>query len=159
MAKVVHRNWSDDHCNLSDTLTSILLLELCKNKINGYLERLTCTGPKCLHILYMYRLSKCKACSTNAHPHMHACMHVHMHAHTQAHAHIHLLPNTLFSSPSRTHMNAHTHTRTCTHTAAFLLLLLHQSNKVTLQPVHLTDCWFIFQCMLILTGKITEITG
>ena len=113
---MVHRNWSDDHCNLSDTLTSILLLQLCKNKNNGYLERLTCTGPKCLHILYMYRLSKCKACSTNAHPHMHACMHVHMHAHTQAHAHIHLLPNTLFSSPSRTHMNAHTHTHTHMHT-------------------------------------------
>ena len=28
VAKVVHRDWLDNHCNWSDTLPSILLLEL-----------------------------------------------------------------------------------------------------------------------------------
>ena len=38
---------------------------------NEYLERLTRTGPKRLHILYKYILSKFNAYSMNLHTHTH----------------------------------------------------------------------------------------
>ena len=43
--------------------------------MNQYLERLTRTGPKRLHVLYKYILSKFNAYNMNAHTHMHAHTH------------------------------------------------------------------------------------
>ena len=42
--------------------------------MNEYLERLTCTGPKHLHVIYKYILSKFNAYNINAHtpPQTHA---------------------------------------------------------------------------------------
>ena len=62
---------------------------------NEYLECLTCTGPKRLHILYEYILSKFNAYNMNAHTHPHThthtetctCMCVLMHTHTHTHSH------------------------------------------------------------------------
>ena len=68
------------------------------NNNNGYLESLNRTGPKRLHIFYMYILSKFNAYNTNAHAHTHT----HTHTHTRTHA--------------RTHAYTHTHTHTHTHT-------------------------------------------
>ena len=45
--------------------------------MNQYLERLTRTGPKRLHVLYKYILSKFNAYNMNAHTHMHAHTHTH----------------------------------------------------------------------------------
>ena len=45
------------------------------NNNNEYLERLTCTGPKRLHVLYKYILSKFNAYNMNAHTHTHARTH------------------------------------------------------------------------------------
>ena len=45
------------------------------NNNNEYLERLTHTGPKCLHVLYKYILSKFNAYNMNAHTHTHARTH------------------------------------------------------------------------------------
>ena len=42
------------------------------NNNNDYLERLTRTGPKRLHVLYKYTLSKFNAYNMNAHTHTHA---------------------------------------------------------------------------------------
>ena len=52
---------------------------------NEYLECLTCTGPKRLHVLYKYRLSNFNAYNMNAHTHMHA----HTQTYTRAHTHTH----------------------------------------------------------------------
>ena len=59
------------------------------NNNNEYLEHLTRPGPKRLHVLYKYILSK-----------FNAYTHTHKHARTQTH----------------THTRAHTHTQTHTHT-------------------------------------------
>ena len=59
------------------------------NNNNEYLEHLTCTGSKRLHVLYKYTLSK-----------FNACMHTHMHTHTDSHTHAH--------APARTHTHTHT---------------------------------------------------
>ena len=50
--------------------------------MNTYLERLTRTGPKHLHILYKYILSKFNAYNMNAHTHTHT------HTRTRTHTHI-----------------------------------------------------------------------
>ena len=52
------------------------------NNNNEYLERLTCTGPKCLHILTNTYLSKFNAYNMNAQTR--TCTHAH-NAHTQTH--------------------------------------------------------------------------
>ena len=62
-----------------------------KNNNNEYLERLTRTDPKRLHILYKYILSKFNAYNVNAHIRTHAhrlaCAHTHTHTHThQSHS-------------------------------------------------------------------------
>ena len=55
-------------------------------KNNEYLERLTCTGPKCLHILYKH----CQNFSAyNRNAHTHAWTHTLAHARARAHTHIH----------------------------------------------------------------------
>ena len=64
------------------------------NSNNEYLESLTRTGPKRLHILYKYILSKFSAYNMNAR--------THMHAHTQTSIRTHV----------RTHIHIHTHTHT-----------------------------------------------
>ena len=51
------------------------------NNNNEYLECLTCTGPKRLHVLYKYILSKFNAYNMNAHTHTHT------HTHTRTHTH------------------------------------------------------------------------
>ena len=63
------------------------------NNNNKYLERLTRTGPKRLHVLYKYILSKFSAYNMNAH--------------TRARTH----------RDSHTHARARTRTRTHTHTS------------------------------------------
>ena len=50
------------------------------NNSNEYLERLTCTGPKRLHVLYKHILSKFNAYNMNAQTH--ARTHTHTHTHT-----------------------------------------------------------------------------
>ena len=61
------------------------------NNNNEYLERLTHTGPKRLHILYKYILSKFNAYNLNAHKHAktYADSHTYasVHTHTYTHAH------------------------------------------------------------------------
>ena len=73
------------------------------NNNNEYLECLTCTGPKHLHILCKYILSKFNAYNKNAHTHTHT----HTHTHRLAHA----------CMRARTHARTHTHTHTHTHTS------------------------------------------
>ena len=53
----------------------------CSVQINNneYLERLTRTSPKRLHVLYKYILPKFSAYNINAHTHTHT------HAHTDSH--------------------------------------------------------------------------
>ena len=63
---------------------------------NDYLERLTRTGPKRLHVLYKYILSKFNEYNMNAHTLTHARTHTHTHIHARTHA--------------RTHAHTHTHT-------------------------------------------------
>ena len=62
------------------------------NNNNEYLERLNRTGPKRLHVLYKYILSKFKAYNMNAHTH--ARSHTHGLAHARAHAHTYTPPPT-----------------------------------------------------------------
>ena len=45
------------------------------NNNDDYLERLTRTGPKRLHVLYKYILSKFNAYNMNAHTHKHTHTH------------------------------------------------------------------------------------
>ena len=61
------------------------------NNNNEYLERLTRTGPKRLHVLYKYILSKFNAYNMNAHTHTlaHTDSHTHARAHTHTHTHTH----------------------------------------------------------------------
>ena len=54
------------------------------NNNHEYLERLTRTGPKRLHILYKYILSKFNAYNMNAHTH--ARTHTDSHTHARTHA-------------------------------------------------------------------------
>ena len=71
----------------------LLILSLRFNNNNEYLERLTCTSPKRLHILYKYILSKLSAYNMNTHTHTRA--HTHTHTHTHIHTHIHTHTHTL----------------------------------------------------------------
>ena len=61
------------------------------NNNNEYLERLTRTGPKRLHVLYKYILSKFNAYNMNAHTlaRTHTLAHARTHTHTHAHTHTH----------------------------------------------------------------------
>ena len=61
------------------------------NNNNEDLERLTWTGPKRLHVLYKYILSKFDAYSMNAHAHecTHVCMHTDVHTCARTHTHTH----------------------------------------------------------------------
>ena len=58
----------------------VVYMQWNNNNNNEYLEHLTRTGPKCLHVLYKYILSKFNAYNMIAHTHTHA------HTHTLAHA-------------------------------------------------------------------------
>ena len=71
------------------------------NNNNGYSECLTHTGPKRLHILYMYTLSDFNTYNMNSHTHVcvNVCMHARTHTHTHAHTHTH----------THTHTHKHTH--------------------------------------------------
>ena len=60
---------------------------LYNNNNNVYLERLTRTGPKRLHVLYKYILSKFNAYNMNAHTHRLA--HSQTRTHTDSHTHTH----------------------------------------------------------------------
>ena len=59
------------------------------NNNTEYLERLTHTGPKRLHVLGKYILSKFNAYNMNAHTRPHTQTHTctHAHTHTQTHTH------------------------------------------------------------------------
>ena len=52
-----------------------------------YLERLTRTGPKRLHVLYKYILSKFNAFNMNAHTHARTHRDSHTHARARPHTH------------------------------------------------------------------------
>ena len=67
------------------------------NNNNEYLERLTRTGPKRLHVFYKYIFVKIECIQ-------HECTHTRTHTHRRAHARM------------RAHARAHTHTHTHTHT-------------------------------------------
>ena len=56
---------------------------VCNNNNNNeYLEHLTRTGPKRLHVLFKYILSKFNACNINAHTHARTQRLAHAHTHT-----------------------------------------------------------------------------
>ena len=63
------------------------------NNNNEYLERLTRTGPKRLHVLYKYILSKFNAYKMNVHTHarthtqIRTCTHARSRAYTHTHTH------------------------------------------------------------------------
>ena len=57
---------------------------------NEYLEHLNHTGPKRLHVLYKYILSKFNAYNMNAHTHTHTHAHTDSHTHARAHTHTHI---------------------------------------------------------------------
>ena len=66
---------------------------LSTNNNNGYFKCLTLSGPKCLHILYVYILSKFNAYNTthtHMHPHIHAHVHMHAYTHTLTHTQLHI---------------------------------------------------------------------
>ena len=63
------------------------------NNNNEYLERLTRTGPKRLHVLYKYIFVKIQCVQ-------HECTHTRMHTHRLADAHTH----------THTHIQTNTHT-------------------------------------------------
>ena len=75
----------------------VVVVALNNNNNNEYLECLTCTGPKHLHILYKYIFVKIQCIQ-------HECMHTRMQTHRLAHARKH--------TDSHTHACAHTHTHT-----------------------------------------------
>ena len=58
------------------------------NNNNKYLERLTCTGPKRLHVLYKYILVKIQ-CIQHECTHTHACTHTDSQRHACVHTHTH----------------------------------------------------------------------
>ena len=63
------------------------------NNNNEYLERLTHTGPKRLHVHGKYTVKiqciqhECTHMSAHTDSHMHACAHTHTHTHTNTHTH------------------------------------------------------------------------
>ena len=59
------------------------------NDNNEYLERLTRTDPKRLHVLYKSILSKFNAYNMNACTHRHTRTYTHTRTHTRTHAHTH----------------------------------------------------------------------
>ena len=66
---------------------------MTNNNDNEYLECLTRTGPKRLHVLYKHILSKFNAYNINAcahtQTHTHTDPHTHARAHTHTHTHVH----------------------------------------------------------------------
>ena len=73
--------------NLRFTLNCRDPLLYNNNNNNEYLERLTRTGPKRLHVLYKYILSKFNAYNMNAHTQRLA--HTQTRTHTDSHTHTH----------------------------------------------------------------------
>ena len=86
------------------------------NNNHEYLERLTRTGPKRLHILYKYILSKFNAYNMNAHTHTRTHTDSHTHARTHARTHSH------------THTHIHTRTQACTVTRTQSLQYVPESS-------------------------------
>ena len=97
------------------------------NNNNEYFERLTRIGPKRLHVLYKYVLSKFNAYNTNAHTRTHAHMHTRRRARARAHTHppTHTHARTLARTQARTH--SRTHART--------LIIVDFTKE---------DCWVLF---------------
>ena len=91
-----------------------------KNDNNEDLERLTNAGPKRLHVLYKYILSKFTAYNINTHTHAHA------YTQTRAHTHVH------------THTHKHTHTYTNTYTQTHTPVTYQGRRSIPRQPDHLS---------------------
>ena len=115
-----------------------LHVRFCHNNNNNeYLERLARTGPKRLHVLYKYILSKFNAYNMNAHTHArthtdsHTHARAHKHTHTHTHKHTHTHTHTLTHTHTRTHTHAHARTRT--HTYTYLGQYSLSSYKTTLK--------------------------
>ena len=110
---------------------------------SGYLEHLTCTGPKRFYTIFHVRVFKigcirhmhtclhsCMRACTDTHTHGYACrhtrtdacMHTRMHtcmlahAHTHAHTRMHACTHTHTRTLIMICMHSHTCMRTCTHT-------------------------------------------
>ena len=81
VAKVVHGNWSDYHCNRSDTLPSI---NTTTRALLLYWQ-IPCSLPHLEHT-HTHTPIHTHAC-THTHTHTHICMHARMHAHAHAHTH------------------------------------------------------------------------
>ena len=80
------------------------LVPFNNNNNDEYLQRLTRTGPKRLHVLYKYiYIVKIQRIQ---HECTHARTHTDLHTHARARAHTH----------THTHTDTHTHTHTHTHT-------------------------------------------
>ena len=78
------------------------------NNNNKYLECLTHTGPKRLHMLYKYILSKFNAYNMNVHTHTHTHTHTHAHSHSHTCVHIHTrILGARGNSLSDTHIHTH----------------------------------------------------
>ena len=90
--------------------------------------------------------------TTHTHAHTHTHTHTHTtHTHT-THRHTHYTQTHTFTLHTHTHTHTHTtHRHTHTHTLSL--------SAFGVGWACLPDCWFCFRCMLILTGKILEITG
>ena len=96
-----------------------ILSVIYNNNNNGYLERLTRTGPKRLHSLYMHILSKLQRVQTRARAYTrHTHTHIRTHARTYARARAH------------THTYTHTHTHTHTHTVVYQAIGLEKGVVV-----------------------------
>ena len=87
------------------------------NNNNEYLERLTCTGPKRLHILYKDILSEFSAYNMN----MHARVHTHTHTHT--------------------HRDLHTHTCHWMCRKKVMQFCTQTFTQRSLVPTHLSNSW------------------
>ena len=72
---------------LGTASSSTAIINNNNNNNNECLERLTRTGPKRLHVLYKYILSKFNAYKMNVHTH--ARTHTDSHTHARAHMHTH----------------------------------------------------------------------
>ena len=78
---------------------------------SGYLEHLTCTGPKRFYTIFHVRVFKIGCIR-----HMHTCLHSCMRACTDTHTHGYACRHTRTDACMHARMHARTCTHTCTHT-------------------------------------------
>ena len=108
------------------------------NNNNEYLERLTRTGSKRLHVLDKYILSKLIAYTharthtdshTHARAHTHTRARTHTHTHTRAHTRTHTHGTHTHTRTHTVHARTHTHTHRHTHTHTHFISVIRSSSK------------------------------